>query len=172
VVLTPLVAAAGLAWTIVACSSPPSPPSPAAEATVVASWIANDGSIVVLNVIVGPDTDRRRLPDLARELRGAHPEARVIVTVFDDAAGPERYLIGRVPAGDEPLVFAPRGPGRLATFDFPRPPPASGRGRGPCWLRASDPPLERVVRHAPCPSDGREPSIPPRRASAASHMID
>jgi hypothetical protein len=119
VVLRTLIVA-GLAWAMVACGSArPSPTVPPVE-TVVASWTADDGSIVALNVVIGRGTDRRSLPDVARRLREAHPGARVIVTVFADTAGPERYVIGHVPTADEPLVQASRPATWLATFDFRR----------------------------------------------------
>ncbi len=82
-----------------ACAAPPTstqPPAPAAEVAFTARWVADDGSVLALNVLVAAGTDRRRLPAIARELRRTRPHARVIVTFFDDAAGPERYVIGQV----------------------------------------------------------------------------
>jgi hypothetical protein len=114
-----------------ACAAPPpstQPQAPAAEVAVTARWVANDGSVLALNVVVGAGTDRRRLPAIAQELRRARPHARVIVTFFDDAAGPERYVIGHVPAGDEPVI-ASGGPTWLGTFDLPADPAPPGSGQ-------------------------------------------
>lgn len=103
------------------CAAPPTPTppaGPAAEVAVTARWVADDGSVLALNVVVGAGIDRRRLRAIAQDLRRARPHARVIVTFFDDAAGPERYAIGHVPARDEPVVAA-GGPAWLGTFDLP-----------------------------------------------------
>ena len=113
-----------------ACAAPPTstqPPAPAAEVAVTARWVADDGSVLALNVVVAAGTDRRRLPAIAQELRRARPRARVIVTFFDDAAGPERYVIGHVPTGDEPVI-ASGGPTWLGTFDLPADPAPPGSG--------------------------------------------
>ncbi|HET9756348.1 MAG TPA: hypothetical protein VFP66_07600, partial [Candidatus Limnocylindrales bacterium] len=70
-----------------ACAAPPTstrPPAPAAEVTVTARWVADDGSVLALNVVVAAGTDRRRLPAIAQELRRGRPRSRVIVTFFDD----------------------------------------------------------------------------------------
>ncbi len=120
-----LVAIAALA-----CAAPPSstqPPAPAAEIAVTARWVADDGSVLALNVVVAAGTDRRRLPAIAQELRRGRPRSRVIVTFFDDAAGPERYVIGHMPAGDEPVI-ASGGPTWLGTFDLPADPAPPGSG--------------------------------------------
>lgn len=103
-----------------ACAAPPTPTSggSTAEVAVTARWVADDGSVLAVNVVVGAGIDRRRLRAIAQELRRTRPHARVIVTFFDDAAGPERYAIGHVPARDEPVVAA-GGPAWLATFDLP-----------------------------------------------------
>jgi hypothetical protein len=138
-----LVAIAALA-----CAAPPTPtppPHPPAEITITARWEADDGSVVALNIVVAAGTDRRRLQALALELRRARPRSRVIVTFFDDAAGPERYVIGHVPARDEPVV-ASGGPAWLGTFDFPRgtpevsAPPSGDRQR----IDATDDPVGRL----------------------------
>ena len=52
----------------------------------------------------------------------------MIVTFFDDAAGPERYVIGHVPTGDEPVI-ASGGPTWLGTFDLPADPAPPGSGQ-------------------------------------------
>ncbi len=114
-----------------ACAAPPpstQPPAPAAEVAVTARWVADDGSVLALNVVVAAGTDRRRLPAIAQELRRARPHARVIVTFFDDAAGLERYVIGHMPAGDEPVI-ASGGPTWLGTFDLRADPAQPGSGQ-------------------------------------------
>jgi len=149
-----------------ACAAPPTsstPARPAAEVTVTARWAADDGSIVALNVVVAAGTDRHRLPALAQELRRAGPHGRLIVTFFDDAAGPERYVIGHMPAGDEPVVTESRGPGWLGTFDFPPDggPGVSGQPSGDRQrIDATDGPIGRL-HHEPGaveqPSGDRRP---------------
>ncbi len=94
---------------------------------MVARWIADDGSIVALNVVLGPNTDRRRLPELAGTFREQHPTARVIVTFFVHSAGEERFVIGRVPADGGPITNA-RPSTAIATFDYPRPSPTTTVG--------------------------------------------
>jgi hypothetical protein len=114
-----------LASASVACAGPamPAPPAPTQgpdHATIAATWIADDGSVVVLNVVIPLGTDPRELPALARDLRRLHPKSRVVVHIFAARAGPERFVIGAAPAGDEPLPPGPRPPTLLATFDYPR----------------------------------------------------
>ena len=116
-----------LVWSVAACGSAPPSPSPDAESTVVARWIADDGSIVALNVVLGRETDRRRLPELARGLRQQHSTARVIVTFFSDSAGEERFVIGHVPTDGGPTTNA-RPSTAIATFDYPRPTPTTTAG--------------------------------------------
>jgi hypothetical protein len=102
---------------------PPAPPAPTTDAdvpTVVATWVADDGSVVVLNVVVPVGTRPDELPRLARDLRDNHPGSRVIVNVFAAQAGPERFVIGHVPSGDEPRLPEDRPPTLLATYEFPR----------------------------------------------------
>jgi hypothetical protein len=102
---------------------PPAPPAPTTDAdvpTVVATWVADDGSVVVLNVVVPVGTRPDELPRLARDLRDNHPGSRVIVNVFAAQAGPERFVIGHVPSGDEPRLPEDRPPTLLATYDYPR----------------------------------------------------
>jgi hypothetical protein len=130
VVLRPAISAL-VVMAALACAAPPTstqPPAPAAEIAVTARWVADDGSVLALNVVVAAGTDRRRLPAIAQELRGTRPRARVIVTFFDDAAGPERYVIGHVPAADEPVIAA-GGPTWLATFDLPADASTPGSGQ-------------------------------------------
>jgi hypothetical protein len=118
VVLTRTLLALALAWSTAACdSAPPSPPT-SPELTVVARWVANDGSVVALNVVLARDADRGRIPALARSIRDEHPAARVIVTFFASDAGPERFVIGYVPAADVPLPVGARPSSAIATFDF------------------------------------------------------
>jgi hypothetical protein len=119
-VLTRLAAAVAFAWSTVACgSSPPSTPT-AADARIVARWVADDASVVVLNVSLGPGSDRHRIPELARAYRAAHPTSRLIITFFDASAGQERFVIGHIPT-DGSALPAGRPPSAIATFDFPRP---------------------------------------------------
>jgi hypothetical protein len=122
-----LISATVLAWAVLACASPAPPTDRTAShepATVVATWIADDASVVVLHVVVAPRTPPRELPRLASHLRARHPDSRVIVRVFASTAGPERFVIGRVPTGTEPIVAEPRPPTLLATYDFT---PMAGR---------------------------------------------
>lgn len=125
--LRPAIAVLALAGSMAACASAPPPPSADAEPTVVARWTADDGSIVALNVVLGPNTDRRRLPELARAFRERHPAARVIVTFFSDGAGEERFVIGHVPTDGGPLTNT-RPSTAIATFDYPRPSPTTTAG--------------------------------------------
>ena len=119
-VLTRAILTMALAGSTAACgSAPPSPPI-GAETPVVARWAADDGSIVLMNVVLGQDADRRRLPELARAFRAEHPTARVIVTIFPTDAGPERFVIGHVPTDGGPLI-GDRPSSAIATFDYPRP---------------------------------------------------
>jgi hypothetical protein len=124
-----LAAMAVLAWASIACAgsamttppTPPAPPTPTTTpTTVVATWTAEDGSVVVLNVVVPVGTRPDELPRLARDLRDNHPGSRVIVNVFAAQAGPERFVIGHVPSGDEPRLPEDRPPTLLATYEFPR----------------------------------------------------
>ena len=119
-VLTRAITALALAGSMAACESAPPSASADAATTVVARWVADDGSVVALNAVLGPDEDRRRLPELARAFRSKHPDARVIVTFFPPNAGPERFVIGHVPTDGGPLTGA-RPSSALATFDYPRP---------------------------------------------------
>lgn len=156
-----------------ACAAPPTPaapPHPPGVITVSARWTTDDGSVVALNVVVAAGTDRRRLPALAQELRRARPRSRVIVTFFDEAAGPERYVIGHVPAGDEPVVAA-GGPAWLGTFDFPRRapevsgPPSGDRQR----VDATDGPVGRLDLE---PGAFEEPSGDRRSKRAVERLAD
>ncbi len=115
------LALAVLALAVLACASPPMPDGsgPAQTATVAATWAADDGSLVVLNVVVAPRTRLDELPQIARDVRARHPASRVIVQVFASAAGPERFVIGHVPSGAEPLAAGRRPPSLIATYDFP-----------------------------------------------------
>ena len=127
-VLTRPIAVIVMVWATAACAS--APPSPPVGTTVVARWIADDGSIIALNVVLARDTDRRRLPELARNFRAEHPGARVIVTFFADTAGAERYVIGHVPTDGGPFPAGTRPASTLVTFDFPASsPPTDDGGR-------------------------------------------
>src|SRR5687768_15491389 len=108
-----------MVWATTACASAPSSPSPPAETTVVARWVAEDGTVVALNVVLGRNAHRARIPEMARAFRDQHADARVIVTFFAGTAGPERYVIGHVPTDGGPLPAGTRPASALATFDFP-----------------------------------------------------
>jgi hypothetical protein len=130
VVLKRAVTVLAMVWATAACANAPPSPSPPVDTTVVARWMADDGSIVALNVVLGRDADRRAIAELARSFRDEHPGARVIVTFFADTAGPERYVIGHIPlrADDGPLPAGSRPASSLATFDFPASPPSTDDG--------------------------------------------
>ena len=129
-VLTRALTIIAMVWATAACASAPSSPSPRVETTVVARWVADDGSVVALNVVLGRDTDPQRIPGLARAFRDEHPGARVIVTFFADTAGPERYVIGHIPADGGSLPAGTRPASTLVTFDFPASaPPTDDGGR-------------------------------------------
>ena len=117
-VLTRTVAAVALASWTAACNGAPPSPSTNPEPTIVARWVADDDSVVALNVVLARETDRRRIPELARSFRDEHPGARVIVTFFADTAGPERFVIGHVPTADDPLPIGARPRSAIAAFDF------------------------------------------------------
>ena len=112
---------------VAACeSAPPSLRTTDAPAkpTVAARWVADDSSVVAMNVVLGRDTDPRRIPELARSFREQHPSARVIVTFFAASAGQERFVIGHVPTYGGPITNA-RPTTAIATFDYPRPSPTT-----------------------------------------------
>lgn len=127
-VLTRSLAVVAMAWAAAACASAPPPPSTPVETTVVARWMADDGSVVAFNLVLGRDADRRHLPELARAFHDEHRGARVIVTFFADTAGPERYVIGHIPTDGGPLPAGTRPGSALMTFDFPASPPSSDDG--------------------------------------------
>jgi hypothetical protein len=114
---------------VAACvgSPPPSTFDPEALPSIAARWVADDGSVVVLNVVLGP-TDARRIPDLARDYRRASPKARVIVRFFAATAGEERFVIGYVPSDGGRLPAGAAPSTALAMFDFPAPSPAATGG--------------------------------------------
>lgn len=115
-----------------ACASAPPPatvpdtPTVAAP-TVAARWIADDGSVVALNVVVATGTDPRRVREFAERQRQEHPAARVIVRVFAATAGPERYVLAHVPRRDGALVEGPVPSTRIALYDYPPALPPDGR---------------------------------------------
>ena len=113
----------------VACGSrPPSgtqqlASAPAVAVAVAARWVADDGSVVAVNLVVPAGTGPQGIRELAERERGNHPGARVIVRIFSTTAGPERYVIGHVPGGTEPLPqVSPPPSSLLALYDFPAPP--------------------------------------------------
>jgi hypothetical protein len=113
----PIVAA----FLMAACASaPPSPASdPPTQPTIAARWVAVDGSVVALNVVLARTSDPRRLPELARRYRREYPGARVIVTFFAASAGEERFVIGYVPTDGGPLPAGSRPASLVALYDFP-----------------------------------------------------
>jgi len=120
-VLSDLARPLALAFVVMACVSTPSPSATDrdSEPSVAARWVADDGSVVAVNVVLGQASDPRRLGELARAYCDEHPAARVIVTFFAARAGQERYVIGYVPTGDGPLPAEARPATALATYDFP-----------------------------------------------------
>ena len=127
-VLTRTLLGLALAWSTAACESAPQSPPTSPETTVVARWVGDDGSVVALNVVLTRETDRARIPELARSIRDEHPGARVVVTFFASDAGPERFVIGHVPSADGPLPANPRPSSAIATFDFRASPTPSDDG--------------------------------------------
>ena len=114
-----LTAVGLLSMVAAACgSAPPSgtePPQPVATAR----WVADDDSVVAVNLVVPAETDPQRTRALAEAERTTHPTARGIVRLFSATAGPERYDLGHVPAAGEPLVQASPPPSLLRVYDFP-----------------------------------------------------
>jgi hypothetical protein len=115
---------------VVACvgSPPPFTSDPEPVPSIAARWAADDGSVIVLNVVLGRATDTRRIPDLARGYRRESPQARVIVRFFAATAGEERFVIGYVPTDGGRLRTDAPPSTVLATFDFPPPSPAPTSG--------------------------------------------
>ena len=88
---------------------------------VAATWIADDGSVVALNVVLPRTMQPGGLAALAQRFRDEHRDARVIVRFFPSTAGEERFVVGYVPT-DGGSLPPTAGPGSaLATFDFPGP---------------------------------------------------
>ena len=108
-----------------ACASTPSATTDRPTARdVAARWVSDDGSVVAVNLVVPAGTGAPQARHLAERERAEHPGARVIVRVFAATAGPERYVIGRLPAADAPLDQDPAPPSLLGLYDFPPMPPA------------------------------------------------
>ena len=84
-------------------------------------WVADDGSVVALNVVLPRTVKPRGLASLADRYRREHPGARVIVRLFPSTAGPERFVVGHVPSDGASLAMTTGSDAALATFDFPRP---------------------------------------------------
>lgn len=110
-----------MAIVVAACGSTPPPPAsdPRPPERVAARWVAEDGTVVVVNLVVSAAADARATRAAAERERSQSPGARVIVRIFAATAGPERFVIGHVPAGTEPLVGASPGATLLAIYDFP-----------------------------------------------------
>lgn len=118
--LSRLAAAAVLALAMAACRSvPPHASDPPPPERAAARWVAEDGTVVVVNLVVSVETDARQTRAAAERERSQNPGARVIVRIFAATAGPERFVIGHVPTGAEPLVAASPGAALLAVYDFP-----------------------------------------------------
>jgi hypothetical protein len=128
VLLTVVVAVAVAACGSAPSSAPPPSSEPQTEPSVAATWVADDGSVVALNVVLARDTDRGRLLELARGFRHEHPEARVIVRFFMSTAGQDRFVIGYIPTDGGPLPSGAGPATALATFDFPAPMPTATDG--------------------------------------------
>lgn len=109
-----------VAMVMAACASaPPWASDPPPRSTVAARWIAEDGTIVVLNLVAPVGTDAQDAREMAGGERADHPGARVIVRVFAATAGPERYVIGHVPVGTGAFVEASPPPSLIGLYDFP-----------------------------------------------------
>jgi hypothetical protein len=112
-----------IAVVVAACggASPSSAsPAPATRgSTVVARWVAEDGSIVVLNVVLSPGPNAPQPGALARRYQATYPSARVIIRFFDSTAGPERFVIGHVPRSGEPIPGVNAPATQIAIFDLP-----------------------------------------------------
>lgn len=107
---------------VAACESAPPPPAainPPVEPIVVARWVADDGSVVAVNLVIPAGIDPRRTRELAQRQRAGYANARVIVRVFASTAGPERFDIGHVPAADQSLTEGAHPPSLIALYDFP-----------------------------------------------------
>ena len=118
--LSRFATAAVMAIVMAGCATtPPSATDPPSPAHVAARWAADDGSVVVVNLVVSAGVDAPQMRAVAERQQADHPGARVIVRIFAATAGPERYVIGHVPAGKEPLVAASPSATLLAIYDFP-----------------------------------------------------
>jgi hypothetical protein len=119
-----MVAAAVAVGTVTVAACGRVPPSPAADASpaepaVTARWVADDGSVVAINLVVPVGTDPRRTRELAERQRAEHPGTRLIIRVFASTAGPERFVIGHVPTDDQPLADGSHPASLIALYDFP-----------------------------------------------------
>jgi hypothetical protein len=122
-VLRRIASAFVLAVTMAACSSasPSATHGPPAQPVIAASWVADDRSVVALNVVLPRSIEPGGLPALAEHYRREHPDARVIVRFFAGTAGEERFVVGYVPTDGRPLPGTSASDAVLATFDFPAP---------------------------------------------------
>jgi hypothetical protein len=102
-----------------ACTSAPPAATDPAPTIVAATWVADDGTVVAMNLVVAPGTTSAHIRELAERERRQHPRGRVIVRVFSAAAGAERYVIGHVPAPGEPIPDASQPASVIAVYDFP-----------------------------------------------------
>lgn len=119
--LSRLASAAVAGLVVVACASAPPPATdPPQPAQVAARWVADDGTVVVVNLVALAGTDARGARAIAEQERTRHTGARVIVRVFAPTAGAERYVVGHVPTRDEPLRGESRSQSLIALYDFPR----------------------------------------------------
>jgi hypothetical protein len=103
-----------------ACASAPPVATSPAPAIVTATWVADDATVVAMNLVVAPGTTSAQMSELAERERRQQPRARVIVRVFSAASGAERYVIGHVPASGEPIPEVSQPSSLIAVYDFPR----------------------------------------------------
>ena len=126
-----IASAVVLAVAMAACGSASSSIRGGASARplVAATWVANDGSVLVVNVVLPGPAGADELRGFAERYRQEHPDARVVVRFFPSTAGPERFVVGYVPTdgGSQPVSASPDDPG--ATYDFPGPPRPRDAGR-------------------------------------------
>ena len=102
------------------CASAPPSVRDETPAIVAATWVADDGTVVVVNLVVASGTTSAQIRGLAEREREHHPGARVIVRIFGATSGPERYVIGHVPAGTGPPVQPSPTSTLVGVYDFPR----------------------------------------------------
>jgi len=103
-----------------ACGSAPPVATGPAPAVVTATWVADDRTVVAMNLVVAAGTTAAQIRELAERERRHHPRGRVIVRVFSATAGAERYVIGHVPSSGEPISGTSQPASLIAVYDFPQ----------------------------------------------------